>query len=171
MEEHADVTDENPAPQEPPQPVDAPPAPPTADEYSPPVAEQQVAAPAAPPEPEEPAAPSPAPRPASEPTVGRLVHYTLSRKDAEHANRRRVTTKSIADRVNAGTWSVGAQAHIGNEVREGQVLPMIVVSVCFPGDDQGRVNGQVFLDGNDQLFVTSRPQGTEPGTWAWPPRS
>jgi hypothetical protein len=105
------------------------------------------------------------------PTVGRIVHYTLSRQDAEHANRRRTTPQSIRDRTNAGTWSVGAQAHIGSEVREGQILPMVVVVVCYPGDGQGRVNGQVCLDGNDVLYVSSRPLGTAPGTWAWPPRS
>lgn len=106
-----------------------------------------------------------------QPTVGRIVHYTLDRKDAEHANRRRTTTKSIADRSNAGTWALGAQAHIGNEHREGQVLPMIVVAIFQPGDPQGIVNGQVFLDGNDQLWVTSAHKGTGPGTWAWPARA
>jgi hypothetical protein len=102
------------------------------------------------------------------PTVGRIVHYTLTRKDAEHANRRRTSSQSIAERAKAGTWSVGAQAHIGNEVREGQVLPMVVVAIFSPGDPQGIVNGQVFLDGNDQLWVTSAHQGTGLGEWFWP---
>ena len=30
------------------------------------------------------------------------------------------------------------------------------------------VNGQVFLDGDDSLWVTSIKEGTESGTWEWP---
>lgn len=34
--------------------------------------------------------------------------------------------------------------------------------------DEPGINGQVFLDGNDTLWVTSADEGTEPGQWSWP---
>lgn len=83
------------------------------------------------------------------PSVGRLVHYRLSAKDAETINHRRTQ-------------------HVGNPANEGDILPMIMVRV-WPGDTHG-VNGQVLLDGNDQLWVTSVAEGDGPGTWSSPPR-
>ncbi len=110
-----------------------------------------------------------------QPTIGRIVHYKLSAHDAAEINRRRTDSKSIAERLQKTAaeaalpaWPMGAQAHIGKPVTEGQVFPMVVVAV-IPDDVHG-VNGQVFLDGNDVLWVTSRAEGTEPHTWAWPPR-
>ncbi len=81
------------------------------------------------------------------PTVGRIVHYRLSEQDAERANRQ--------------------QSPDGNTARPGDVLPAIVVRV-----NQGNsVNLQVFLDGPDTLWVTSRGlDGIEFGCWFWPPR-
>jgi hypothetical protein len=115
------------------------------------------------------------------------VHYTLSADDAAQIQRRRTTGKSIAERLLWGSagrhaeaipahsedgslraWPVGAQAHIGNSVAEGQVVPMLIVAV-WPNDIHG-VNGQAFLDGNDVLWVTSVKEGTGPRTWSWPPR-
>lgn len=81
-------------------------------------------------------------------SVGRIVHYRLTAQDAGEINGRRVTR----------TYAVG------NTVGVGDVLPMVVVRVWGV---EG-VNGQVFLDGNDTLWVTSRPEGTEPGMWSWP---
>lgn len=109
------------------------------------------------------------------PTVGRIVHYTLTSSNAEQINRRRTTGNSIADRLaeSPPAWPAGAQAHIGNAAREGDVLPLLICRV-WP-DEYGAgvdgVNGQVFLDGNDQLWVTSAKEGTEAGSWAWPPRA
>jgi hypothetical protein len=37
-------------------------------------------------------------------------------------------------------------------------------------DEDSVVQGQVFLDGNDSLWVTSVKQGSEPGQWFEPPR-
>lgn len=118
-------------------------------------------------------------------TTGRTVLYTLSEDDAKQINRRRTDGKSIAERMknaippqegqNADTiygWPAGAQAHIGNHASEGDVVPLVVVKV-WPhefGQDVPGVNGQAFLDGNDCLWITSAKEGTEPGTWAWPPR-
>lgn len=37
--------------------------------------------------------------------------------------------------------------------------------------DDGKVNLKVSLDGPDTVWVTSVVEGTEPGTWHWPPRA
>lgn len=126
-------------------------------------------------------------------TTGRTVLYTLSDTDAEAVNRRRTSGSSIAERIKrqvlaaaetadqnserivGGTvpqWPLGAQAHIGNPASAGDVVPLVVVRV-WPneyGEGVPGVNGQAFLDGNDALWITSAREGTEPGTWAWPPR-
>lgn len=108
------------------------------------------------------------------PTIGRTVLYTLTAQDAEAVNRRRTTGASIAERIKQGVmtsepphrsvWPVGAQAHIGNEAHEGDVVPMVIVRVW----SETTVNGQALLDGNDVLWVTSATEGTGPHTWAWP---
>ena len=100
------------------------------------------------------------------PSVGRIVHYRLSEQDAVAINRRRAAdTRSAA-------WPVGAQAHVGNSVGAGEVVPLIVVRV-WP-DEYGPgvpgINGQAILDGNDALWVLSAKEGADLGTWAWPPR-
>ncbi len=115
------------------------------------------------------------------PTIGRIVHYVLTAENAEQINRRRTTGASIAQRIGAmvlsedGTatgalWPVGAQAHIGNVVSEGDVVPMTIIRVW----SEGLVNGQAMLDGNDALWVTSAhcstAVGGAPGCWNWPPR-
>jgi hypothetical protein len=103
-------------------------------------------------------------------TVGRTVLYTLSQEDATQINRRRTHGASIAERIKEEKWPIGAQAHIGNEASAGQVFPMIIVAVW--SDDC--VNGQVFLDGNDQLWKTSVMNAStvvdenKNGMWAWP---
>lgn len=85
----------------------------------------------------------------TEATPGRIVHYTLSALDAERINARR-----------------DADPSTGNRVREGDVVPAIIVRVWPDG-----INGQAFLDGGDTYWLTSRPQGIGPGTWAWPART
>lgn len=118
-------------------------------------------------------------------TTGRTVLYTISEDDATKINRRRTSGSSIAERMknaippqegqNSDTiygWPEGAQAHIGNTASAGDVVPLVVVKV-WPneyGEGVPGVNGQAFLDGNDALWITSAKEGTEPGTWAWPPR-
>lgn len=107
-------------------------------------------------------------------SVGRIVHYVLSKENCDAINRRRTTGQSIADRIsNSGqwpSWPLGAQAHIGNTATAGQIVPMIVIQV-WPnefGPDFDGVNGQAFLDGNDALWVTSVKEGTSQGEWKWP---
>ncbi|TLF34002.1 hypothetical protein FE256_02240 [Microbacterium sp. 5K110] len=101
------------------------------------------------------------PEPQRPPTRGRIVLYTLSEADVHAINRRR----SDATASGVGGTHSGAQVHVGNEARVGDVVPVVVVRVWPDG-----INGQALLDGNDTLWLTSRREGTEPGTWAWPPR-
>jgi len=114
------------------------------------------------------------------PSIGRIVHYRLSAQDVEQIMRRRTTGKSIADRMKIQisqvecvtpllAWPTGAQAHIGNEVHEDDVFPMLIVRV-WGSDPTSAVSGQVFLDGNDVFWATSRSVGDQPGTFSWPTR-
>jgi hypothetical protein len=113
------------------------------------------------------------------PTIGRIVHYRLDANDAAQVNRRRTTGKSIADRIaqqvitlehgQVPQWPLGAQAHIGNEAKEGDTFPMLIVK-CWGDTETSCVNGQVFLDGNDVLWATSVSVGEGPRTWSWPGR-
>lgn len=98
------------------------------------------------------------------PTTGRTVHYLLSESDCEEINRRRVD--SWEHRKNNTSDKPGWQAHMGNRVNLGDVVPLTIVQV-WPGD---LVNGQATLDGNDSLWVTSAKQGHSFGQWNWPPR-
>jgi len=103
-----------------------------------------------------------------DPTLGRIVQYHLSAEDAATVLRRRTTSDSISNRLkdDPPRWPAGAQAHIGNLVMDGQTLPMMIVRVW---EDQ-TVNGQVFLDGCDVLWVTGVAHGVGPGMWRWPER-
>jgi hypothetical protein len=103
-------------------------------------------------------------------TGGRIVLYTLTAQDAEQINRRRTTGKAIAERIakntpDSSSWPIGAQAHIGNRVAAGYSYPMIITGGATGAN---RANGQVFLDGNDVLWVIGALEGEGPGTWAWP---
>lgn len=110
------------------------------------------------------------------PSIGRIVHYRLSADDVVQINRRRTTRKSIADRMKYGddplmkAWPAGAQAHIGNDVKEGDVFPMLIVRVWGPSAES-TVNGQVFLDGSDVYWTTSVSVGEGPRTFSWPTRT
>jgi hypothetical protein len=97
-------------------------------------------------------------------SIGRIVRYTLNEQNAEDITRRREGDKREA-KIHMCVWPADAQTHIGNPVKAGDTFPMLIVR-----DWGGNVSGQVFLDGNDVLWVTSVVEGTEPGTWAWPPR-
>jgi hypothetical protein len=95
--------------------------------------------------------------------------YQLTEEQLIQVNRRRTTGQSIAKRILEGKWPLGAQAHIGNNANTNR-LPMIITAV-WPdefGSSNPGVNGQVFLDGNDTLWVTSAREGNGPGQWLWP---
>jgi len=98
------------------------------------------------------------------PSIGRIVHYRITEPEAEAINRRRRDfheSRSATDRT-------GFIGHVGNWAAEGDLFPAMVVRVW--DEAQVTVNLQVFLDGNDTLWATSRAEGTEAGTWAWPER-
>jgi len=109
------------------------------------------------------------------PTIGRIVHYTLSGADAEQINRRRDDAERwrLAQRKRtldgASPEVTGSQKHIGNRAEAGQVYPMLIVRT-WGSTPESVVNGQVFLDGNDVLWVTSVGQGDGERRWVVPPR-
>lgn len=93
---------------------------------------------------------------AQSPSIGRIVIYCLTDGDADGIQLQR---NRIPGRV-------------FNSASAGDYLPMIIVRV-WPGEygpDVPGVNGQVFLDGGDTLWVTSVGEGDEPGQWHWPQR-
>jgi hypothetical protein len=104
------------------------------------------------------------------PSIGRIVHYRLSPCNVEQIMRRRTTGSSIADRIQNLSWPIGAQAHIGNTVHEGDVFPMMITRI-WGGEETSLVNGQVFLDGCDVFWATSVKVGDDPGTFFWPERT
>ncbi len=88
-----------------------------------------------------------------QPTVGRIVHYTISEQDVEEIARQRGHRRSPTSPV-------------GNQMHAGEVMPMVVTAVW----SEDCVNGQVLLDGNDSLWVTSVSEGEGEYSWCWPPR-
>jgi hypothetical protein len=88
----------------------------------------------------------------SVPALGRIVHYTLNEHDAAEINRSRADSQQS-----------------GNQAREGDVCPAMIVRI-FGQTPESAVNLQVFLDGNDSFWATSRARGTGPFHWAWPER-
>ncbi|MGI5161374.1 hypothetical protein [Microbispora sp. CA-102843] len=108
-----------------------------------------------------------------QPTVGRIVHYTLNEADAKAINKRRADFQVFQSCFSGPSapgqaGADGHQAHVGNHVEAGQVYPAIVVRVWESSFNSA--NLQVLLDGNDAYWATSKAEGDEPGTWAWPPR-
>lgn len=108
------------------------------------------------------------------PSVGRIVTYTLTEKDVEDITRRRVTTHHIASKMSIGHWPKGAQAHLGNEPKVGDVVPMVIVkvndevNVAEDGEKErmvASVNGRAFLDGTDELWLQNALEGAH---WNWP---
>jgi hypothetical protein len=78
-----------------------------------------------------------------QPTIGRIVRYTLTDEDCGRAN------------ILSGNFS-----------SPGDVVPLII-TWCSDGD----INGQAFMDAQVILHVTLIPEGEGPGTWAWPART
>ena len=95
------------------------------------------------------------------PTIGRIVHYTLDAGDVQLVSETRRSTAGV----------IGAPR--GNSVSVGDVYPMLITRVWDGGkpNPDAMVNGQVFLDGNDSLWVTSVKVGEGPRTFAWQGRA
>lgn len=102
------------------------------------------------------------------PTIGRIVLYTLPNWQAEEINRRR---KDASDKMD---WhralKSGAQVHVGNSVKDGQVVPAIIVAV-WGNTPECAVNLKCLLDGTDDFWATSVSVGDKPGSFAWPVRA
>lgn len=77
------------------------------------------------------------------PSPGRIVAYRLSDEDADAVAFQREHARTP-----------------GNVANAEDVYPMLVVVV-----DGDQVNGRVILDGTDDLWVTGRSQGADPGQW------
>ncbi len=101
------------------------------------------------------------------PSQGRIVAYILSEADAIEINRRRADAAAKLDwhREN----KTGAVVHSGNPVTAGDTYPMVITKVWGPSEGSA-VNGQLLLDGNDTLWVTSRTQGVGEYHWTEFPR-
>lgn len=98
-----------------------------------------------------------------QPTVGRIVHYTLTEHDAQAINKRRA---DFGDhRRTDGYTDNGYVAHAGNQVLEGDVCAALIVATGAASQ-----NLSVQLDGTDTYWATSRTEGDGPGHWNWPPR-
>ena len=93
--------------------------------------------------------------------TGLMVLYRLTEEEALATNKRREDARQNLEKMREER--PGFQAHVGIEAREDDLLPMIVTVVCrgLPNF----VNGQVFLDGNDSLWVTEVMEGDQPGQW------
>lgn len=110
------------------------------------------------------------------PTIGRIVLFTVNDVQAQVINARRTDSGSIRDRLLDEKWPAGAQAHIGNKVSAGDQFPAMIVRV-WP-DTEGPtglplVNLRVNLDGTDDYWATSVAEDHQPGvpgTWCWPVR-
>jgi hypothetical protein len=107
-----------------------------------------------------------------QPTIGRIVHYRLSQADANAINKRRADFQAFRSNFSGPSdpgqpGADGHMAHVGNHATAGDYLPAMVVATFYAG----AANLQVFLDGNDTYWATSRPNGDGNGTWTWPPRA
>ncbi|HEX3781701.1 MAG TPA: hypothetical protein VHX38_18720 [Pseudonocardiaceae bacterium] len=102
--------------------------------------------------------------------MGRIVHYRLAGMDVEQINKRRAGARNLnAAGVTLASQELGAQIHHGNDARTGDVYPMVIVRT-WGNTVESCVNGQVLLDGNDTLWVTSRSQGSGEAQWSAPER-
>ena len=101
-------------------------------------------------------------------SIGRIVHYTLSEHDAEAINKRRKDAKNLNGAgVTLASQELGAQIHVGNEVRAGEQYPATIVRVFQSANS---ANLRVWLDGNDDFWACSVSEGDGGRHWNWPPR-
>lgn len=95
--------------------------------------------------------------------AGRIVHYVLSEGDADKVN----TMHGVDTEFG---FSTGYQRHVGSKMEAGEHVPAMIVKIC---SDEGMVNLQCLLDGNDSLWVTSCRYSEKPesGLWHWMERA
>ena len=97
---------------------------------------------------------------------GRIVYFVFDDQRAAEVMRRRTNGISIAERIKVNAWPIGAQAHLGNDVKTGDIVPAMVLRVW---EDSGCSNLKVMLDGSDEYWATSigYDEKKTPGTWHW----
>ncbi len=97
---------------------------------------------------------------------GRIVYYVFSESAAAEVMRRRTNAVSISERIKVLAWPLGAQAHVGNDVKAGDILPAMVLRVW---GTSGCSNLKVMLDGSDEYWATSvsYEEDKRPGSWHW----
>lgn len=97
---------------------------------------------------------------------GRIVYFVFNAASAAEVNRRRTNTVSILERIKVLAWPIGAQAHVGNDVKEGDIYPAMVIKVW---GTSGCSNLKVFLDGSDSFWATSisYQEDKAPFSWHW----
>lgn len=97
---------------------------------------------------------------------GRIVYYVVSESAAAEIMRRRTTSLSISERLKVLAWPTGAQAHLGNEVKAGDIYPAMVLRVW---GTSGCSNLKVALDGSDEYWATSvsYEEDKRQGSWHW----
>lgn len=99
------------------------------------------------------------------PRRGQMVDYKLTQSDADQINAARDCRSPQHDSLVAA----GVRLHRGDRASAGQVFPMLIVVVWSNSPTpQTAVNGQVFLDGNDVVWITSRCQGDGEGQFTIP---
>lgn len=99
------------------------------------------------------------------PSLGRTVHYVLTEQNAKEVNDRRLKSQHRLIK----THPLALQPYKGNQAIAGQTCAMTIVRI-WGTDPHAAVNGQVLLDGDDSLWVTSVTVGEGPGHFSWPPR-
>jgi hypothetical protein len=110
------------------------------------------------------------------PSIGRIVLYSLTFSDAKKINGRRVDGTTVKLLKAAGKWPDGAQAHVGTHVQPYEIYPMIITRVRPHRDVPTLflVSGQTFLNGSDTFWVEDVYQAEagmpSMGCWSWPPR-
>ena len=84
---------------------------------------------------------------------GRIVYFVFNEQCAKEVMRRRTTGANVAERMRTipPAWPAGAQAHIGNDVKAGDICPAMVMRVW---GTSGCSNLRVFLDGSDDYWAT-----------------
>lgn len=94
-------------------------------------------------------------------SVGQIVLYHLTDGDVAAINSARFPTVGFAQRI-LGIMAAPS-GKVGSPVATGAVYPMVVTAIR-PLDQS--VNGQVILDGNDNLWVNNIREGFGNGNWS-----
>ena len=87
--------------------------------------------------------------------VGQIVDYRLSVEEAFAITSMRYHKPPTGNLIDS---------YRSSDVQAGGLHPLLVTRVW----DGGLVNGQLFLDGNDNFWITAAVEGTGPRSWSWP---